>query len=67
MSRNKLRTVDELGEVGARGPHEGRHRDGPTLRLRFTTNLVVLQLHFCAAFQSLKKQNSLQIPNAKQH
>lgn len=56
LSRNELGTIDELGEVGPRGTDDGGGRDGPALRVGFTANLVVHQLHLFAALQSLESR-----------
>lgn len=56
LSRDELGTVDELGEVSPRGTHDGRGGDGPALRVGFTANLVVHQLHLFAALQSLESR-----------
>lgn len=54
LSGNKLRTVDELREVGPRGAHGLGGGNGPALGVGFTSDPVVHQLHLCAAFQSLE-------------
>lgn len=59
MTRDELGTVDELREVGPRGAHDRWRGDRPALRVDFTANLVVHQLHLFAALQRLEKQNVL--------
>lgn len=56
LSGDKLGTVDELGEVRPRGADDGRGRDGPAFRVRFTADLIVRQLHLFAALQSLEQR-----------
>lgn len=54
LSGNKLGAVDELREVGTRGTDDGGDGDGPALRVGFTADFVVYQLHLRAALQSLE-------------